>query len=183
MSNEGANEAGERFARQAARLVETARKNEEAVRDLAEVAQILAMGVDELASVGGLAQILSDVDVHVRQVSEVADRLREAVGAMSQLAPSVEALETAYAKIAREAPAVVDLAKRTETAREELADVDESLTRVSRQLAESDVQVLLRRIDALESKVDHIATLLQDGAPAYVDDETASEGAAAQFEM
>lgn len=168
-SNPAAPATSAGFAVQAARLVEAARANEGAVRDLEETAQILAAGVDELAGARGLAETLSDLGAQAARVREAADEVRGARDAVEDFAATRAACEQAAADLRVVAERAGSLAERAAALEERMGEADARISAALDRLEHADLDVVLGRVDALEAKLDHVVELLGSHAGAYAE--------------
>lgn len=155
------------FAAQAARLVEAARANERAVRDLGEAAQILAAGVDDLVQAGDLAQAvrgLAEKADAVRGASVAACEAVEAAGDLDRMRASVEEAVARMRSTAGRLDAIEQACSRLDGL---LLGVGERLDAALAHAAQADLDAALGRIDALERKVDRVLGLLEAHGDAY----------------
>jgi len=155
------------FAAQAARLVEAARANERAVRDLEEAAQILAAGIDDLAEYAELGDAVGDLSGVVGEVRGAADEVRAAVAAAGELAQVREAAEQATAHVRSLSERMGRVAEHAAELDERLAKLDEDLTGALEHIDRMGLDASVARIVALERRVDRVLDLLTNQGDAY----------------
>ncbi len=157
------------FAAQAARLVEAARANERAVRDLEEAAQILAAGVDDLARAEGLAEALGGLSDQVERVRAAADEVRGACDAAEALGDARAAAEDATAHVRSIETRLASVAERAGALDALLEEADGRLAQALDRIDRAGLEGALARIDALEEKVDRVLGLLTFQADAFAE--------------
>lgn len=157
------------FAAQAARLVEAARANERAVRDLEEAAQLLAAGVDDLARVEGLAEALGGLSAQVARAREAADEVRRACDAAEALAGVREVAEEAVGRVRSVEGGIAAVAARVEALDGRLGEADVRLASALDRIDQAGLEEALLRIEALEGRVDRVLGLLSFHADAFVE--------------
>ena len=157
------------FAAQAARLVEAARANERAVRDLEEAAQLLAAGVDDLARVEGLAEALGGLSTQVARAREAADEVRRACDAAEALAGVREVAEEAVGRVRSVEGGIAAVAARVEALDGRLGEADARLASALDRIDQAGLEEALLRIEALEGRVDRVLGLLSFHADAFVE--------------
>ena len=149
-------EAGAGFAAQAARLVEAARANERAVRDLEEATQILAASMEDVSAFDATAEALRELGSQVENARASATSLEEATAGLDEAQALMEAA-LAQARALEER--VGTLADRFDTLDETLGHLEESLSRAGERA---------ERIDAIERKLDQLIEVWTRDADVYV---------------
>ena len=167
MAETGGAAAG--FAAQAARLVEAARANERAVRDLGEAAQLLAAGVDDLAGVEGLAEAIGDLSEQTERVRGAADEVRRACEAAEALGGVREAAERAIEHVRSVEEGVAAVAARVGELDGRLVEADRRLGAALDRIERTGLEEALSRIESLEAKVDRALGLLDPQADAFAE--------------
>lgn len=145
------------FTAQAARLVETARANERAVRDLEEAVHLLADNLEELEGFSHTAETLQ----------RLAEGIEVAGGAAEAVADAVVALETAQAAADEAVAQMRALDERALELSQRWTQLDERLERLEAVLDPAVERV--GRIEAIEGKLDRLLQALAGQADAYAD--------------
>ena len=161
--------APESFIAQASRLVEAARANERAVRDLDETAQLLAAAVDDLAQVSSLADALRDLTGQVEAVQAATREAREVVGAAEALAQTREAAERAVRDMQVVSGRIEAVTERAQELDGRLAELDGRLSQALDAVEQAPLAHTLERIERLEAKVDRVLDLLTYHGEAYAE--------------
>lgn len=157
------------FAANAARLLDAARANERAVRDLDEATQLLAGGMEELARVEGLAEELAGLEEQTGRAAEAAEELRGAVAAVEGIAGAAHAAREASERAGELLERTESLAGRVEQLEGRLAELDGRLGAALEHVEALDLPATLARLEAVEGALDRVEALLARGADTYVE--------------
>ncbi len=157
------------FAAQASRLVEAARANERAVRDLEEAAQLLASGMDDLVHAEGLAQALAGLSAQVGRVRAAADEVRGVLEAAEGLGEVRAAAEEATGHVHAIEERLSSVADRALKLDERLAQADGRLAQALDRIDQAGLGAALERIETLEAKVDRVLETLSYQADSFVE--------------
>lgn len=148
-------EAEGSFVVQAARLVEMARANERAVRDLEEAVHLLANNMEDLEGFSHTADTLRGL----------AEGIEAAGGMAEAVADAAAGLETAQAAADEALVQMGMLDERALELAQRWARLDERLERLEAALNPAVERA--ERIEAIEGKLDRLLGVLTDQADAY----------------
>lgn len=155
-ANDGSfSEAEGSFVVQAARLVEMARANERAVRDLEEAVHLLANNMEDLEGLSHTADTLRGL----------AEGIEAAGGMAEAVADAAAGLETAQAAADEALVQMGTLDERALELAQRWARLDERLERLEAALNPAVERA--ERIEAIEDKLDRLLGVLTDQADAY----------------
>lgn len=161
--------APESFIAQASRLIETARANERAVRDLDETAQLLASAVDDLSQTASLADAMRDLGSQVETVRAAVQEAQAVGEASGALAQTREVAERATRDVLAASERIEAVASRAQGLDERLSELDERLSKALDAVESASLDGVLERIERLEGRIDRVLDLLTYHGDAYVE--------------
>ncbi len=157
------------FIAQTSRLVETARANERAVRDLDETAQILMAAVDDLSEVEGLADAMGSLAEKTSLVSQAADEISSACRAADGLVEARSQLEGATEGLSAVCERIDAVAAHVEELDRHLGELDGRLAQTLERVRSSSLDGMLDRMDELEAKIDRLVDLFSHHGEAFME--------------
>lgn len=157
----------ESFIAQASRLVEAARANERAVRDLDETAQILMTAVEDLAEIEGLADALGGLADQAALVRDAVGEVAVVGAAAEELAQTRLAMEGAAQSLRSVLERVDAVASRAEDLDRRLAELDGRLSEALDRVQAAGLDGALARIDSLDAKLDRLLELFSHHGEAF----------------
>ncbi len=149
----------ESFIAQTSRLVEVARANERAVRDLDETTQILTAAVEDLAEIEGLSDAIGSLADQAVLVRDAVGEVSIVSEAVEELAQTRSALEEASHRLQAVLERVDAVASRAEGLDRRLDELDERLSAALDHIESASLDASLERIDSLDAKIDRLLEL------------------------
>ena len=159
----------ESFALKVSSLVDAARANERAVRDLDETVQILAAGVDDLARMSELAEGIRGLAGQTEAVCAAAAEVSHAYEAAEGFTRTREALERATSQVEAASERAERLCELVASLDERLSAMDERLSDALDRVEQAPLDVALERIEGIEGRLDRLTGLLTVQADVFAD--------------